>query len=94
MATAPGKKLAPLIVSGNPPLPACAELGFRFESVGGGLIVNVAGEDVPPVVVTVMLGLPAAAIRLAGTAAVSEVAPTNVVVSAVVFHITTAPPTK
>src|SRR5204863_8067784 len=58
------------------------------------LIVNVAGPDVPPAVVTVTLAVPALAIRLAGTVAVTCTPLTYVVVSAVAPHCTVAPLTK
>ena len=57
-------------------------------------MVNVDPTEVPPVVVTVTLAVPVDAIRLAGTAAVSLFALTNVVASAVVPHCTVAPETK
>jgi hypothetical protein len=74
-AVAPEMKLVPLIVSVKAGPPAFAELGFRFVIVGGsGMMVNVAPADVPPAVVTVTLAVPALAIRLAGTLALSCVA--------------------
>jgi hypothetical protein len=57
-------------------------------------ITNVVPADVPPAVVTVTLAVPAVAIRLAGTAAVSWVALTKVVVSPAPFQFTVAPETK
>jgi hypothetical protein len=57
-------------------------------------MVNVAAVDVPVGVVTVTLAVPAAAIWLAETAAVSFVALTNVVLNALPFHFTVAPETK
>ena len=56
--------------------------------------VNVAGGDVPPVVLTVTLFVPAFAIWLAGTAAFSLVILTKVVVSAVAPHFASASGTK
>ena len=51
-----------------------------------GLIVKVAAAEVPAGVVTVTLAVPAVVIRLAGTAAVTWVELTKVVVSAVAPH--------
>ena len=74
----------------NPALPATIALGLRLETVGAdvGVIVKVAGLDVPLVVVTVMLAEPGAAISTAGTMAVHCVVPTYVVVRPVEFHVT------
>ena len=58
------------------------------------MIVNVPPADVPPVVVTVTLAVPGAAMSLAGTAAVSLIALTNVVASVLPFHFAVAPETK
>jgi hypothetical protein len=58
---------------------------------GGAAIVNVCAFEVPPPGVgftTVIAAVPAVATREAGTAAVSCVEETNVVVSAVPFHLT------
>ena len=49
-------------------------VSVKLTVIGAALIVIVVPDDVPPVVVTVTLAEPAAAIRLAGTAAVSCVA--------------------
>ena len=57
-------------------------------------MVNVAPGDVPPVVVTVTLAVPAVAIRLAGTVAVSWLALPKAVASAEPFQLTEAPATK
>ena len=49
-------------------------LGLRLLMAGGaGLMVNVAGDDVPICVVTVTLPVPEFSIRLAGTEAVNFV---------------------
>jgi hypothetical protein len=94
-AFAPEAKFVPLIVRVKAAPPAAAELGLRLVMVGiTELMVNLAAADVPPVVVTVMLAVPAVAIRPAGTAAVTWLALTNVVVSTVVPHCTFAPETK
>ena len=58
-------------------------------------IVNVCAFEVPPHgVTTVIEAVPAVAMRAAGTVAVSCVAETNVVVSAVPLHLTVEPETK
>ena len=72
-----GSKFVPLMVKVNWPPPAGVEEGERLVIVGAGRageIVNVAPGDVPLVSVTVTFAVPAVAIRLAGTAAVSCVA--------------------
>jgi hypothetical protein len=62
---------------------------------GVAAIVNVCAFDVPPHgVTTVTEAVPAVAMRAAGTVAVSCVAETNVVVSAVPLHLTVEPNTK
>lgn len=72
--------------------PAVAEFGLREVIAGGGAaIVNGNPLVVIPPEKTVTEALPTAAIRFAGTEAVSWVALTKVVVNAVVFHRTTAP---
>lgn len=93
----PESKFAPLMVRVNAALPAVAVAGERLVIVGGraaGEMVNVAPVEVLPETVTVTFAEPAFAIRLAGTAAVSWLALTNVVVSAVLPHCTVAPETK
>jgi len=63
--------------------------------VGVAAIVNVCEFDVPPHgVTTVTEAVPALAMRAAGTVAVSCVAETNAVVSAVPFQFTVEPETK
>ncbi len=93
---APVRKLAPFTVIVNAAPPAVAEAGLKLVMVGVGPFTgNVADDDgLPPVLSAVMLALAAVAIRLAGTAAVSCVELTNVVVSAVPFHCTVAPVRK
>ena len=62
---------------------------------GAATIVNVCAFDVPPHgVATVIEAVPAVAMSAAGTVAVSCVAETNAVVSAVPFHLTVEPETK
>ena len=62
---------------------------------GVAAIVNVCAFDVPPHgVTTVIEAVPAVAIRAAGTVAVSCVAETKVVASAVPLHLTVEPETK
>jgi hypothetical protein len=94
VTVAPVRKPVPFTVRVKADPPTVAELGLRLVIVGRGLIVNVAPIDVPPVVFTVTLTVPAVVIRLAGTAAVSFVALTKVVVRAVDPHPTVAPVTK
>lgn len=93
---APERKFVPLTVSVNAAPPAFIVEGLRPEIVGVGMLTGnvVAVDAVPPAFVTVILMLPALAIRLAGTAAVNCVALTNVVVSAVPFQLTVAPERK
>jgi len=67
--------LVPLMVSVKAALLATVEVELRLVMVGGGgLMVNVAPAEVPLTLLTVMLAVPAVAIRLAGTAAVNFVA--------------------
>ena len=68
-------------------------VGAQTEGPGpGDVIVKVSEFEAPaPGLTTAMVAVPAAAIRLAGTAAVNCVALTKVVVSDVVFHRTIAP---
>jgi hypothetical protein len=77
-------------VSVNAAPPTVAEAGLSVVTTGaGGLIVNaLCPETMPPELATVTPALPALAIKLAGTAAVSCVPLTTVVVSAVPFHCT------
>jgi hypothetical protein len=63
-------KFVPFTVSVKPGPPAVAEFGFRLVIVGP-LIVKVDPAEVTPDSVTVMVTVPGAAIRLAGTAAVT-----------------------
>jgi hypothetical protein len=86
----PERKFEPVTVSVNAAPPTVAEVGLSVVSTGpGGLIVNgLCVETRLPEFATVTLALPALAIKLAGTAAVSCVALTTVVVSAVPFHCT------
>ena len=71
MAVVAVVKLAPLMVSVNAAPPATAELGLRLLIVDAGLMVNAVPAEVTPPVVTVTLGAPAVAIRVAATGAVS-----------------------
>jgi hypothetical protein len=64
-------KFVPFTVSVKAGPPAVAEFGFKLVIVGRELIVKVAPAEVTPDSVTVMVTVPAAAIRLAGTAAVT-----------------------
>ena len=77
--------------------PAVTPPGEQPVSVGAGavVIVNVAGpERYPPGLTTVMLAVPALAIKLAGTVAVNCVELTNAVARAEPFHCTALPETK
>lgn len=77
--------------------PTVAELGDRLvsESVDGGLIVKVSALDgAASVFSTVTLALPAEAIKLAGTEAVTWVALTKVVEIGEPFHNTVMPDWK
>jgi hypothetical protein len=68
-------KLAPAMVSVKASSPANAEAGLRLVIVGiRALIVNTELPEVPAFVVTVMLVLPAVAIKSAETIAVNCVA--------------------
>ena len=93
VTVAPERKLVPFTVSVNADPPAVAELGLRPEMVGVGTPIGnaVIADGLPPVFVTLMLALPPLAISAAGTAAVTCVPLTNVVVRFVPFHCTTAP---
>jgi len=77
-AVAPDTKLAPLMGSVKAAPPAVAVEGERLvmegAGVGAALMVKVAADEVAPETVTVTFAVPAAAIRLAGTVAVSCVA--------------------
>lgn len=72
------------------------ELGLRLVILGGGggLIVNAAPADVPLAVLTVTLTVPGPESSAAGTAALTCVALTKVVVNAEPFHIAAAPEKK
>jgi hypothetical protein len=70
--------------------PVIADLPLTTVPLTMNAMVKVAADDVPPVSVTVTFAEPAVAIRLAGTAAVTWVALTNVVVSAVPSQFTIA----
>jgi len=74
----------------KPVAPTWTEAGETPLSTGAGLVMLKlsALEEPPPGVgfTTVMLAVPAAAKFVAGTAAVSEVAETKVVASAMPFH--------
>jgi hypothetical protein len=93
---APERNPVPFTVRVKAAPPAVAEVGLRLVIAGvAALIVKVAAADeLAPGFVTTTLAVPAAAIRLAGTAAVSCVALTNVVASAVPFQPTAAPDTN
>ena len=96
--TEPGTKFEPFTVRVNAALPAVMVLGEMFESDGAGFVTaTVSWPEVPPpgaALTTVMERLPAEAMSLAGIAAVSWVALTNVVLLEAPFTSTTDPPTK
>lgn len=85
-----GRKFVPVTVRVRPFAPTFVEDGLIAEIVGDGFAVaKSAATDVPPPglgLVTVMLADPAAAMLGAGTAALSCVEDTNVVVRLVPFH--------
>src|SRR2546428_10977439 len=92
-------KFVPVTVSVNPGPPATAAVGLRPVVVGIGLVfvmpmLKVCGFDVPPPgaeLSTVTCAVSAVAMSVAGLAAASWVAETNVVARAVPFHRTTEP---
>jgi hypothetical protein len=92
LTVAPERKLVPFTVSVNADPPSVAELGLRLVMLGVGMPIGnaVAADGLPPVFVTVILALPPLAISAAGTAAVTCMPLTNVVVSAAPFQFTTA----
>ncbi|MGA2723439.1 MAG: hypothetical protein ABSG79_13635 [Bryobacteraceae bacterium] len=89
--TAPAANPLPFTVNVNSPPPAVADGGLKLLIVGRGLIVNETPVDVTPLLVTVIVAVPAAAIRLLLTVAVNCVAFTNVVGNDDPFHCATAP---
>ena len=91
--TAPETNSVPLTVSVKLDWPAVAVLGLS-EVIVSAAMVKVAPLEVTPSSVTVTVAEPALATALAATGAVNCVALTNVVVSAVEFHCTTAPETN
>src|SRR5438309_1013735 len=94
----PPTKLLPVTVSVKPALPADVLVGDRAARVGDELFtVNVCAAEVPPPgagVTTVTDAVVAAARSVAGIAAVSWVALTNVVVRVAPFQRTLEPVTK
>ena len=93
---APEMKLLPFTVSVNAGPLAVVAPGLSEIIAGGGVILKMAGGrlEVAPCSLTVMLAVPALAIRLAGTWALSWVALTKVVVTADPFQFTVAPEMK
>jgi hypothetical protein len=91
-------KLVPVSVSVKPEPPAIAEVGDKEVRVGAGLLMlKVCAAEVPPTGVglnTVTEAVPESIRSVDGTAAVSDVALTKVVVSAEPFQSTTEPVTK
>jgi hypothetical protein len=88
----PAVKLSPDTVSVNAGLPCVVVDGFSVVNTGAGVIVKVKGAESapgPPLTVTPMV--PGAAIRLAGTSAVSCDALTKVVANGVPSKFTSIP---
>jgi hypothetical protein len=76
-------------------LPAAATAGLRLEfESGGGRTVKAMAEEVSSAMLTVTLAVPAEAIRLAGTTAVSSVALEYVVASVISSHFAVEPGVK
>jgi hypothetical protein len=85
-------KPVPVTVSVKSAVVAVVDAGLRAVAVGVGLLIGRVSEfDKTPPEVTTMVAEPAVAIRLAVTEAVSCVALTTLVVSAVPFHWIAAP---
>ena len=83
-------RFTPVTVIVKPALPARILLGLIDCSVGRTVIVNVRLDVAGAVaLVTATVAVPAVAISVDGTCAVTVVAETNVVVSADPFHVTT-----
>src|SRR5665213_261931 len=83
------------VVDHPPPSSTSARRNALVKSNPVDVMVNtVAFELAPPEFASVTFAVPAVAIRLAGTAAVTCVALTNVVTSAVPFQETAAPEAK
>jgi hypothetical protein len=94
----PETKFVPVTVRVNAAPPAVADVGESEVALGSGLLmVKVRALDVPPPgegFSTVTEAVPAVAMSLAGTEAVTCVLLTYVVVSPVPFHCTVDPETK
>ena len=93
---APARKLVPETVkvkAGPPAVTVNGEMPV-IAGVGGAIVRLTALEAAPPVFCTVIWAVPAAATKLAGTAAVSWAALTKVVVKAVLLNDTVAPARK
>jgi len=91
---APDPKPLPFTVRVNAGVPAVAEFGLSEVIAGGAAIANAKPLVVMPAESTVTVALPAVAIKLAGTGAVSWPELTKVVVRAVAFQRTAAPDAK
>lgn len=95
--TSPDTKFAPVTVSVNAVPPAVALVGdMEFRVGGGALMEKLSALVVPPPLgpCTTTVAVPALAIRLAETLAVSCVADTNAVLNALPFQRTRSPETK
>jgi hypothetical protein len=91
----PETKFEPFTVRVKAAPPAAAELGLRLAITGGfGLMVKVAAEEAPALVVTVALTGPAVASKEDGTVVVTCVGLTSAVASGVVPNVTFAPEMK
>jgi hypothetical protein len=84
-------KFVPFTVKVNCVSPALAHVGLSEVIVGVALIVNIAAPDVPPHPPTVIEAVPGAAMRAAGTVALSCLSETNVVTSGLPFQYTVSP---
>jgi hypothetical protein len=93
---APKKNPVPFTVSVNAAPPAAAEVGLRLVMTGSGWLIGklTAFDAAAPGLITVMLALPTALTRLAGTEAISCVELPKVVERDEPVHCTVAPERK
>ena len=94
--TPPETKPVPFTVNVNAEPAAVTFAGEMLVMTGAGAVIAkvTALEAVPDGLVNVIFADPGCAVSVAGTAAVTSVPLTNVVVSGVLFNATTAPETK
>jgi hypothetical protein len=91
----PGSKFVPVIVSVKVAWPATVKAGLKLLILGRlGIIVKIRAADVPAEVVTVILAVPAAAIRSAGITALKLDGLRQVVANGVPPHIANASQVK